>query len=308
MTCEDGLCWIVREIAESGGYKFTDGTDWVADPWARAYTYDDFGEMSLVLPDAPHLERFPEVEGAGLSARTVRVWVPDGTPTHVLYVHDGQNLFDPSAFYGGWRLQESVPAGTMLVGIDNTAARMDEYTHVQDDIDGTWYGGAGDAYAALVQDTVRPLIDAVYGEPPIVGTMGSSLGGLIAFHVADRHPGEYRFAASLSGTMGWGSIGADNETMIRRYAAAGHRGTALYLDSGGYGTTCADGDGDGTNDDDVDSADNYCENAQMRDVLASAGYAFDVDLWHWHEPYAEHNEAAWADRAWRPMEIFAGLE
>jgi hypothetical protein len=107
--------------------------------------------------------------------------------------------------------------------------------------------------------------------------------------------------------MGWGSIEANNETMIQRYAAAGHRDTALYVDSGGYGTTCVDSDGDGTNDDDLDAADNYCENTQLRDVLEEAGYEFDVDLWHWWEPDAEHNEAAWADRAAMPMDIFVSL-
>jgi predicted alpha/beta superfamily hydrolase len=306
MNREDGFSWLVADA--TGGYKFTNGTDWVADPWARRYGYDDFGEMSYATADGAHLERLFDVEGDGIPARTVRVWVPAGEATHVLYAEDGQNLWDPGAFYGGWQLDASTPDGMMVVGIDNAGdARMDEYTHVEDVIDGTTYGGDGDLYAAYVQDVVRPLVDEVYGEPATVGLMGSSLGGLISFHVADRYPGEYAFAASLSGTMGWGSIGATNETMIERYAAAGHRDTALYLDSGGYGTTCEDSDGDGIDDDDWDSADNYCENAQLRDVLAAEGYTFDVDLWHWHEPDATHDEAAWAARVWRPLEIFAAL-
>ena len=87
---------------------------------------------------------------------------------------------------------------------------MDEYTHVPDSLDGELYGGQGDAYAAFLEGTVRPLAAATWGEPATVGVLGSSLGGLISFHVADRAPGEYAFAASLSGTMGWGSIGADH--------------------------------------------------------------------------------------------------
>jgi hypothetical protein len=307
MTEEAGYSWLVANVPDASGYKFTDGTNWAADPWSRQYTYDDFGEMSLLNAEDAHLERLFAVSDGTLAARTVRAWVPAEPATHVLYVHDGQNLFDPGASWGGWHLQDSVPAAMLVVGIDNTAARMDEYTHVPDSLDGETYGGQGDAYAAFLEGTVRPLADATWGEPATVGVMGSSLGGLISFHVADRAPGEYAFAASLSGTMGWGSIGADNETMIARYAAAGHRGTALYLDSGGYGTTCADADGDGTHDDDPDAADNYCETAQLRDVLEAGGYTFDVDLFHWHEPGAEHNEAAWADRVWRPMEIFAVL-
>lgn len=305
MTEDDGFSWIIAEVQGESGYKFTDGSNWVPDPWSRQYTYDDFGEMSLVRAESAHLERLFEVGSDAMQPRTVRAWVPAEPASHMLYVQDGQNLFDPAAMWGGWRLQESAPPGMLIVGIDNTPDRMDEYTHVSDVIDGTPYGGDGDAYAAFLQDTVRPLADATWGEPPTVGLMGSSLGGLISFHVADRYPGEYAFAASLSGTMGWGSIGSQNETMIQRYAAAGHRSTALYLDSGGQGGSCADADGDGTNDDDPSSADNYCENAQLRDVLAAVGYGFEEDLWHWHEPGAGHNEAAWADRVWRPLALFA---
>ena len=304
-----GFQWIVLAVPPGSRYKFTDLTDWQADPWSRAYEWDEFGLMSMVPPTGAHLERFFEQRSGGLAARTVRVWVPEGPASHVLYVHDGQNLFNPDAFFGGWHLHESAPAGMMLVGIDNTPDRIDEYTHVPDDPFGTGYvGGLGDDYANFVHYDVRALIEEHYGEPPRVGVMGSSLGGLISFHIADRFPGEYDFAASLSGTMGWGSIavGVTNETMIERYATAGHRSTALYLDSGGGGM-CADNDGDGIMDDAVDGADNYCENLQLRDVLSGAGYRPGVDLWHWYEAGALHNEAAWRDRVWRPLESFAGL-
>jgi predicted alpha/beta superfamily hydrolase len=242
----------------------------------------------------------------------VRVWVPAEAPTHVLYVHDGQNLFDPDAFFGGWRLDESAPPAMLLVGVDNTSDRMDEYTHVADDI-GQVIGGRADDYAALLRDEVRPRVDARYGEPALVGTMGSSLGGLISLHLALHDAGDYVFAASLSGTLGWGSIGLENETMIERYAAAGHRPIAIYLDSGGGGVTCADADGDGIDDDDPEAADNYCETIQMRDVLDAAGWTLpgeggDVDLVHWHEPGATHDEAAWAARVFRPLEMFAAVE
>ena len=73
----------------------------------------------------------------------------------------------------------------LLVGIDNTGDRMDEYTHVNDVIDGQSIGGKGDAYADLFKNTVRPLIKKQYGEPGPVGLLGSSLGGLISFHIAD---------------------------------------------------------------------------------------------------------------------------
>jgi hypothetical protein len=46
---------------------------------------------------------------------------------------------------------------------------------------------------------------------------------------------------------------------------------------------------------------------QLRDVLSSKGYVFDQDLWHWWEDGAPHNEAAWAARAFRPLQAFEKL-
>lgn len=310
MTRTGELSWIEVEIDQPDGslYKFTDGGDtWMADPMGRRYGYDDFGEYSLVRASAPHLERWYAIEGEGLLPRDLQVYVPqDGAFTRTLYAHDGQNLFDPNAFWGGWHLQDSAPDDVLIVGIDNTDDRMEEYTQTTDVIDGVTYGGEGEQYAALVEETIRPMMEEAYGEADVVGTMGSSLGGLISYVIADQYPDRYDMAISLSGTMGWGSIGAHNPTIIEIYEDAGHRGTKLYLDSGGNGP-CEDSDGDGIEDDSLESADNYCENRQMADTLESLGYEYEVDLWHWWEEGAEHNEAYWADRVWRPLEIFDSL-
>ncbi len=307
MTAEDDFHWIVLDVPAGSRYKFTDGdVDWRADGWSRAYAYDDQGLMSMNTPSEAHLERHFAVGDLpnGITERMLRVWVPDQPASHVLYTHDGQNLFNPGANFGGWHLDTAAPAGMMIVGIDNSAEREAEYSHTDDE----GVTSKGDAYAAFVQDTVRPLVDDLYGEPEKVGTMGSSLAGLISLHIADRYPGEYAFAASLSGTLGWGSIGDQGaDTIIARYQAAGHRNTAIYIDSGGNGNTCADSDGDGTNDDDASSTDNYCETRQLESTLVGLGYQYDVDLWHWHEPDAPHNETAWAARVFRPLQNFMSL-
>lgn len=309
MTVEQTFAWVVIDVVDGDKYKFTDGVTYMPDIWSRAYQYDQFGEISLVKPHTAHLDRYFGIADINVAPRTVRVWVPDVAPTRVLYVHDGQNLFDPNAIWGGWHLQDSVPPAMMLVGIDNTPDRMDEYTHVPDDIgSGSFIGGLGDQYADFLKQTVRPIIQAEYGEPPILGVMGSSLGGLISFHIADRHPNEYAFAASLSGTMGWGSIGASihNETMIERYQTHGHQNTVLYLDSGGNNGPCSDADNDGIMDD-SDAGDNYCENEQLKNVLQGVGYVIDQDLFYVWDPAAEHNEAAWAARVSGPLTIFDNL-
>jgi len=309
LQSDEGFLWAVVSAAAGNRYKLTDGQDlWLADPWSRAYNYDDNGEISLIAANGEaHLERHFAVTDGVMPPRKLRLWIPAEPVTHLLYVHDGQNLFDPKGIKGGWKLQLSAPPAMMLVGIDNTSDRMDEYTHVEDDI-GAVVGGKGDAYGQYVHETVRPLIAKHYGEPSKVGLMGSSLGGLISLHIADLYPNSYLFAASLSGTVGWGSIGpaVHNETIIERYASHGHQSTALYIDSGGSGN-CVDSDQDGIDDDDPNAKDNYCENKQLEATLETAGYIPNTDLWHWHEPGALHDEEAWAERVWRPLQIFAGL-
>ncbi|WP_156338841.1 alpha/beta hydrolase [Chondromyces crocatus] len=313
LTADQGFSWALVPIASpGGGYKFTDLTAYEADPWARSYTVDSFGELSLIRPSIAHLDRYRDLGDADLKPRDLRVWVPQGSINRVLYAHDGQNLFFDGGPFGSWRLEQSVPPGVLVVGIDNTSDRMDEYTHVTDTIGGNTVGGQGDAYVRFLGRTVRPLIQARYGEPGPLGVMGSSLGGLISLHIADRCPGVYAFAASLSGTVGWGSIGDGNrnETMLERYTAHTRPvASRLYLDvGGGPGSGCVDADGDGIEDDTDSSPDNYCENEQLRRQLAAGGaYTEGANFdFAWHEG-AIHNEAAWAARVGNPFSIFAGL-
>lgn len=310
------LWWIEADIDAPDGslYKFHEAgaMAYVADPLGRRHGYDQFGRFSLVRASAAHLERWYAIDGGayGLLPRDLEVYVPDGGVfTRALYTHDGQNLFDtdPKAVpWGGWHLLETVPPETLVVGIYNTPDRMSDYTHVADELDNTPIGGEGAQYAALIDEVIRPRMEDEYGPAEVVGTMGSSLGGLISLVIADLYPADWDMAISLSGTLGWGSIGASNETILERYQSAGKREFVVYLDSGGHGP-CSDLDMDGLMDDDPDSADNFCENAQMRDLLQQLGYTPDVDLHYVHDADAPHNEAAWAARVDVPLQIFAGL-
>ncbi|MBZ5711823.1 alpha/beta hydrolase-fold protein [Nannocystis pusilla] len=314
MAQAGALWWIEAEVAEPDGslYKFHEPAtmQWIADPYGRRHGYDDFGVYSLVRASAAHLERWYAIDGAevGLAEpRDLEVLVPqDGSFTHALYVHDGQNLFDPSAFFGGWQLMASAPTNTLIVGITNTPERMNEYTQVPDTLDGQPVGGDGPKYAMLVDGVIRPRMEAAYGPAEKVGTMGSSLGGLISLAIADLYPERWDMAISLSGTVGWGSIELHNETILETYQQAGKRGFVIYVDSGGEGT-CVDADADGIEDDAPDSFDNYCENAQLYAILQSLGYTPDSDLFYVHAPGAMHNELEWAARVGVPMSIFAGL-
>ncbi len=312
----EGAPLLIADVAvetPGGLYKMVQGELFLADPLARRYGWDRFGEYSLVDADPArsHHERWPGFAEAvePLQPRTVRVYVPAAANASqdvaVLVMHDGQNLFSPDASFGGWRASQTAESmiadaeidPVLIVAIDNTPARFEEYTHVTDDIGGGPIGGQADDYADFVVEGVLPFIQARY--PTLTGpgntaVLGSSLGGLVSLHLAARHPDVFGAAGSMSGTLGWGTFGLDNETMIERYAAAAPAGLLVYLDSGGAGP-CPGGNGD-----------NYCENVAFADVLRSQGWVDEDDLFYRWDPGARHNEAAWASRFGIALGVLSG--
>lgn len=313
-----GLSWIELEIPDPEGqrYKFVNETTWLPDPMARSYMYDEFGENSYVRPPADtfRLDRWPALEASGLATRDLRIYVPDGAgPWPVLYVQDGQNLFNPAANFGGWRLQEAaerVGEDLLIVGIDHGGdARMNEYAHTTDTYNGEPIGGQGDAYVELMHTVIRPHIQESYSTRKPTGVMGSSMGGLISLYTAHQHPNTYDYAASLSGSLWFGTLEENNPTMQELWTDDGVLPVRVYVDSGGGdgGDGCNDRDGDGYTEDDPNHTDSYCINRQFADALDTAGFTFNEDLFHWHEPGAEHNEAAWAARIDQPLRLFTEL-
>lgn len=135
--------------------------------------------------------------------RTLRVVVPPSygaTPSRrypVLYLHDGQNLFDAAtAFKGEWGVDESLDAlaretgfEAIAVGIDHGGERrvneMSPWSHPR-------FGpGEGDAYLDFVVGTVKPFVDGRWRtRPEAAATLigGSSMGGLISHYAIHRHP------------------------------------------------------------------------------------------------------------------------
>ncbi|PKN45286.1 MAG: hypothetical protein CVU59_09500 [Deltaproteobacteria bacterium HGW-Deltaproteobacteria-17] len=94
MARQGDFLWTEVEIPDGRGlkYKFVSAGVWQSDPWSRSYTYDEFGEISYVLPptDLWHLERWHGLAAEGLAERMLRVYVPAGAgPWSVMYMHDG---------------------------------------------------------------------------------------------------------------------------------------------------------------------------------------------------------------------------
>ncbi|QDU34631.1 Endo-1,4-beta-xylanase Z precursor [Poriferisphaera corsica] len=163
-------------------------------------------------------------------SRTVRVYLPPNYEQNkdahypVLYMHDGQNLFDQrtSAFGNEWEVDENlvelVKAKKMepiiVVGIDNSAMRSDEYTPTYWERYGA--GGKGDAYAKFLITELKPFIDKTYRTKPeaqYTGTAGSSLGGLISLYLGTAYPDTFTRIGSVSPALGW-----DNNQIIRDFS------------------------------------------------------------------------------------------
>jgi predicted alpha/beta superfamily hydrolase len=115
----------------------------------------------------------------------------------VLYMHDGQNLFDEYFSYSGeWGVDESLDSlhaksgfGLIVVGIDNGSdKRMNEYSPWKNERFGDPEGAA---YVDFVAQTLKPLVDKTYRTLPgrgHTGIMGSSMGGLISHYALLRYP------------------------------------------------------------------------------------------------------------------------
>lgn len=140
--------------------------------------------------------------------RTRRIWIylpPDyetsGLNYPVMYMHDGQNLFDVLTSYSGeWQVDESLNTLALqghkvpiVIGIDNGGAdRIGEYTPWSNSEYG---GGDGELYMQFIVETLKPYIDQHYrtlSDRNNTALMGSSLGGLIS------HYGSLRFQEVFS--------------------------------------------------------------------------------------------------------------
>ena len=128
--------------------------------------------------------------------RTRRIWLymPTGYDEHpdkrypVIYMHDGQNLFDEATAFGEeWGVGETLNAllaECIIVGIDNGEQRITEYNFHDHEQHGA---GEGRQYMAFIVETLKPYIDAHYrtiASREHTHIAGSSMGGLISLYGA----------------------------------------------------------------------------------------------------------------------------
>ncbi|HEX2076813.1 MAG TPA: alpha/beta hydrolase-fold protein [Longimicrobium sp.] len=177
--------------------------------------------------------------------RTRRVWIylpPDYATSDrtypVLYMHDGQNVFDEAtSFAGEWGVDEALDSlhaagdpGAIVVAVDNgQQRRLDEYSPWRN---ARYGGGEGDAYVDFLANTLKPYVDRNYRTRPdrmSTGIAGSSMGGLISLYAALRHPDVFGRAGVFSPAF-W--FAADSMFAYARSADAPLPGTRFYFVTG----------------------------------------------------------------------------
>ena len=212
----------------------------------------------------------------------------------VLYMQDGQNLFDPATSHAGdWRLPATLDAlagrgvEAIVVGIPNGGRRRSyEYSPFRDTIHGG--GGGGDRYLAFLVETVKPLVDRSFRTlPDRAHTViaGSSLGGLISLYALWRHAEVFGAAGVLSPALWF----ADRAMLRYAERTAPRVPGRIYLDVGtGEGKEAV------------------ADARALREILTRPGFARCTELAWVEDEGGGHDEAAWGRRFREAMPFLLG--
>ncbi len=228
--------------------------------------------------------------------RTIRIWLPDGYDQEdttkrypVLYMHDGQNLFDAfTSFAGEWRIDEAIGAmmdddyeGAIVVGIDNSSDRLNELSPSWPrTTSGSTYinNPSGEKYAAFIVETVKNYVDSNFNTnpaPATTGIGGSSMGGVMSFFMAIEHADVFGFGVIFSSAMWLYQASTITDFVASRDFATATNLPRLYIYAGGLESSITP----------------YV--ASMRDALLAEGYP-SANIETHVDPNKNHNEAAWA--------------
>ena len=227
--------------------------------------------------------------------RDISVYVPPGYDEQpdrrypILYLHDGQNLFDPrTSFIPGrtWQVAETADAAIeadeveplIIVGIANAGEhRLAEYTPTRD-----WKMGGGDAdkYGDLLTRDLMPFIAGIYRVrqgAENTGLGGSSLGGLVSLYLGLKYADVFGRLAVMSPSVWWNHksiVGYVNEAAPK----VRHR-PRTWLDVG-----------------DAEGRRTLADTELLKRRLEASGWKAEKDLHYERVAGGTHDEAAWAQR------------
>ena len=184
---------------------------------------------NLTVENSGRVVTHANVASRFVPARRVDVWLPPGYAATasgrypVIYMHDGQNLFDPATTFGGvpWSVDLAMlrliaagrTSGAIIVGIWNAGMERDLEYMPQKDLPGAFVQFShgtpdqpitrlrSDAYLKFLVEELKPFIDRTYRtkpDAPNTFVMGSSMGGLISAYALAEYPQVFGGAGCVS--------------------------------------------------------------------------------------------------------------
>ncbi|HSF46292.1 MAG TPA: alpha/beta hydrolase-fold protein, partial [Chitinophagaceae bacterium] len=246
------------------------------------------------------VEYHRSLKGEGIRDRDIIVWLPSGYDPHskkrypVMYLQDGQNIFDPatSAFGTDWQVDETADSmirtgavdPMIIVGIYNTPDRSIEYIPSE----------KGRLYREFIIRKLKPFVDSAYRTKPgskhqSIG--GSSAGGILAFMIVWEYPDVFSKAICMSPAFrlpgdqasGWNYVSTVKNDPKRKRVF-------FYIDNGGVGLEQRLQPG-------ID---------EMLKALTDKGYKAGRDFIYISDPTAQHQEKAWAERFPQALKLTSG--
>lgn len=216
----------------------------------------------------------------------------------VIYMQDGQNLFDNATSYAGeWGVDETMEylgmeegLEAIIVGIPNAGVhRIDEYSPFRD---GRLGGGRGSDYLRFIIDSIKPQIDGEFRTLPgrrYTGIMGSSMGGLISLYAFFEYPSVFGYAGVMSPSLWFAG-----EAIFNYIESAVYYPGKIYLDAGTreYGESTNTGRLHRA----AASRRYYASVRRLKGMLVKKGYRPLRDIMHVEEKWAGHSESSWARR------------
>lgn len=254
----------------------------------------------IAVRRAGTIESWGRVTSRHVAPREVEVWLPPGYAAHgasrhpVLYLQDGQNLFDARAAGAEWQVDETAQrlsqaraiTPPIIVAVASGPDRLLDYTPTSawlsaerlGQAEGRRVGGGAPAYARFLVEELKPLVDARYrSRPQAVHTAvgGASLGGLLALWLALAHPQDFGAALVVSPSLWWDDGLALR--LARAWAPApGAERPRLWLSMGAE-----------------EGAQALRVARQLQQALMTAGWDGDT-LRSFELPEGRHDEASWA--------------
>ncbi len=245
------------------------------------------------------------------NSRKIWVYLPPSYPASkrkrypVLYVHDGNNVFDEATAFLGveWELDETAEKlikeekirEIIIVAIENNYQRQEEYTHIHDPMCGG--GGDADLYAHFIIKDLKPFIDKEYRtlkDRQYTGIMGSSLGGLVSMYIGWKYWETFSMAGVVSPSVWW--AGRDILKVIQKTAKKPP--IRVWVDMGSL---------EGTMDETEEGLPQAVVDARLlRDILIGKGFKLHRDLEYLEVEGAQHTEADWAKRVDKILLFFFG--